>query len=48
MNRERRHDSSNDETVGKMDEIDREIDEGGDGIVSARRSTVIRCSIQEP
>lgn len=37
MNRERRHDSSNDETVGKMDEIDREIDEGGDGIVSARQ-----------
>lgn len=37
MNRERRHDSSNDVTVGKMDEIDREIDEGGDGIVSARQ-----------
>lgn len=37
MNRERRHDSSNDETVGKMDEIDRETDEGGDGIVSARQ-----------
>lgn len=37
MNRERRHDSSNDETVGKMDEIDMEIDEGGDGIVSARQ-----------
>ncbi len=36
MNRERRHDSSNDVTVSKMDEIDREIDEGGDGIVSAR------------
>jgi protein involved in polysaccharide export with SLBB domain len=37
MNRERRHDSSNDVTVDKMDEIDREIDEGGDGIVSARQ-----------
>ncbi len=37
MNRERRHDSSNDVTVSKMDEIDREIDEGGDGIVSARQ-----------
>ena len=37
MNRERRHDSSNDVTVGKRDEIDREIDEGGDGIVSARQ-----------
>lgn len=37
MNRERRHDSSNDVTVGKMYEIDREIDEGGDGIVSARQ-----------
>lgn len=33
MNRERRHDSSNDVTVGKI----REIDEGGDGIVSARQ-----------
>ena len=37
MNRERRHDSSNDVTVDKMVEIDREIDEGGDGIVSARQ-----------
>lgn len=37
MNRERRHDSSNDVTVDKMDEIDRETDEGGDGIVSARQ-----------
>lgn len=36
-NRERRHDASNDMTAGSMDEINRQIDEGLNGTVSARQ-----------